>query len=114
MIFLERLNELIKEKGITKKQFLEDCGFWKNSFDNWKKSKGGMPTLPFCRIIAEYFGVSVEYVMCETDDRSEKESPAVTGEAESFMKAYDLLSPDRQARLRDALADLVKEQLQGG
>lgn len=76
MNFIERLEELIGEKHITKAQFLKECGFGGNSFSNWKNSKTGYPTEVYLTKIANYFDVSVEYLKGETDERGQKKSPA--------------------------------------
>lgn len=76
MNFIERLEELISEKHITKAQFLKECGFGGNSFSNWKNSKTGYPTEVYLTKIANYFDVSVEYLKGKTDDRGQKKSPA--------------------------------------
>lgn len=66
MNFIERITALRKEKGVTEKQVLEDCGLSKNSFGNWKK--GIIPVSTTQTILARYFGVSVEYLMGKTDN----------------------------------------------
>lgn len=66
MNFIERATELRKEKGISEKQVLSDCGLGKNSFVNWKK--GVIPVASTQQVLAKYFGVSVEYLMGKTDN----------------------------------------------
>lgn len=75
MGFCERLEELLKEKNIMQKDFLAACGLGKNSFSNWKNSKKGYPTAPVLKVISDYLGVSVEYLMGESDDRTQKKAP---------------------------------------
>ena len=78
MNFCERLTLLLREKGINKKDFLEDCGLGRNSFSNWEKSKTGYPTLPVLKAISNYLGVSVAYLKGETEDRGETKEKAPT------------------------------------
>ena len=80
MQFMERVDELTKEKGLTGKQVMEQCGISKNSFVNWRN--GRMPTKTTKKTLADFFGVSVEYLMGETDDRGQKNSPGQVTEAE--------------------------------
>lgn len=80
MQFMERVDELTKEKGLTGKQVMEQCGISKNSFVNWRN--GRMPTKTTKKTLADFFGVSVEYLMGETDDRTQKNSPGQATEAE--------------------------------
>ena len=37
MTFIERLEQLRQEKGITRKKLLEDCKLGKNQFTYWRK-----------------------------------------------------------------------------
>ena len=101
MQFMERVDELTKEKGLTGKQVMEQCGISKNSFVNWRS--GRKPTKTTKKILAEFFGVSVEYLMGETDDRTKKNSPGQVTEAEGAKKAIldliDGMSEDQLEKL---------------
>jgi transcriptional regulator with XRE-family HTH domain len=119
MQFVERIAALTKEKGITEKQVLLDCKLNKNLFGLWRQ--GRMPSTATKRVLADYFGVSVEYLMGETDDRAQKNSPGQVTEAkekiDAIMKIYDMLTPENKERFSDSLSEilsaLIKEQLQG-
>lgn len=121
MGFCERLTALLKEKKIDKNVFLSDCGLGRNSFSNWKKSKKGYPTAPVLKVISDYLGVSIEYLIGETDDQTQKNSPGQVTEAEgkdeAIMKIYNMLTPENKERFRNSLSDIfseqIKEQLQG-
>lgn len=78
MEFCERLTILLQEKGINKKEFLQDCGLGRNSFSNWERSKTGYPTQPVLKAISNYLGVSVAYLKGETEDRGEEKEKAPT------------------------------------
>lgn len=65
-MFLERLLLLLKENSITKKQFLSDVGLGKNSFAYWEKT-GAIPNQATIIGIASYFGVSVDYLLGNTE-----------------------------------------------
>lgn len=119
MQFVERIAALTKEKGITEKQVLLDCKLNKNLFGLWRQ--GRMPSTATKRVLADYFGVSVEYLMGESDDRTQKKSPGQVTEAEgkdeAIMKIYNMLTPENKERFRNSLSDIfseqIKEQLQG-
>ena len=66
MEFIDRLEELCRQKGITKKQLRSDCNLSKNSISNWKK--GIIPVLSTQSILAQYFGVTIDYLMGRTDN----------------------------------------------
>lgn len=114
MGFCERLEELLKEKNIMQKDFLAACGLGKNSFSNWKNSKKGYPTAPVLKVISDYLGVSVEYLMGETDDRTQKNSPGQATEAEGAKKAIlDLIDgmSDDQLQKLETLIQAAKNVL---
>ena len=74
MIILPRLEFLKcwKKKNIQRKDFQKDLGFPKNAVSEWESgfTKSYRKKLPE---IAKYLGVSIEYLLGETD---EKEKPA--------------------------------------
>lgn len=116
MNFIERLEELIGEKHITKAQFLKECGFGGNSFSNWKNSKTGYPTEVYLTKIANYFDVSVEYLKGETDDRGQKKSPAQmdgAGVDDELRRIWDAASDDERGLILD-MARMVRDRSRKG
>lgn len=112
MQFMERVDELTKEKGLTGKQVMEQCGISKNSFVNWRN--GRMPTKTTKKTLADFFGVSVEYLMGETEDRGQQNSPMPSdGTGEEMERYFSLLTPENQAYVKSVIAERLKEQLQG-
>ena len=83
---------------------LESIGIQKTAATNWKKRKSN-PTYANLQKIADYFGVSVEYL------KGEKENPSTeSGKGEEFTvyamgdeKPVDAISVNR-----DAMADLTE------
>lgn len=112
MQFVERVAALAKENGVTEKQVLLDCKLNKNLFGLWRQ--GRTPNTATKRVLADYFGVSVEYLMGETDDRGQKNSPMPSdGTGDEMERYYALLSPENQAFVKSVIAEKLKEQLQG-
>ena len=112
MTFIERTTELRKERNLTEKQVLLDCDLNKNSFGIWKQ--GRLPVSATRKILADYFGVSVEYLMGETDDRTKKKSPGQVTEAEGAKKAIlDLIDgmSDDQLQKLETLIQAAKNVL---
>jgi transcriptional regulator with XRE-family HTH domain len=88
-MFIKRLLELISEKGISRKQFNEDVQINKNQLKRWEAS-GTIPNRTTLTVIAQYFGVSVEYLLGETDERAPKEkSPAGAELSEKDIKLVE-------------------------
>lgn len=67
MVFADRLLELIRKRGITKKEFAEAIQINKNQVKRWE-DVGTIPNRTTLNAIANYFNVSVEYLKGETDD----------------------------------------------
>lgn len=74
-MFTDRLLELLKERGLKQKDLIEAIGIGKNQILYWKKN-GVVPNKVTQKAIADYFGVSVEYLLGQTDDRSEEKTPS--------------------------------------
>lgn len=105
-MFYEKFVNLCVSKGVAPTVAAQEAGFSNATATDWKN--GSKPRKANLLKLANYFDVPVEYF----SDKTEK-SPAPTKSAEDFLKVYELLTPDRQAQLREKMADLLKEQLQG-
>lgn len=66
--FIEHLDELLHEKGVTRKQMLRELELGKNSFLNWQTRE----TLPHGTTlvkIADYFDVSMDWLVGRSEER---------------------------------------------
>lgn len=114
MQFVERVAALAKENGITEKQVLLDCKLNKNLFGLWRQ--GRTPSTATKRVLADYFGVSVEYLMGETDDRGQKKSPAQmdgAGVDDELRRIWDAASDDERGLILD-MARMVRDRCRKG
>lgn len=75
MLFITVLEGLLREKGVTASKMLADLGMNKSSVLNWK-TRGTVPSGATLQKIADYFGVSVDYLLGKTE---QKEKPAEDG-----------------------------------
>lgn len=107
-MFYKKFIELCNENGVTPSYVGNQIGVSKAAVSGWKT--GSMPRDTQLAKIADYFGVPVSYFSEEAPET--EKAPAPSRGTEVFMKMYDMLTPDRQARLYEALSDLVKEQMQ--
>ena len=106
-MFTQRLQSLMKEKGIKQKQLCEDVQINKNLPKYWK-DKNTHPNKTILKALADYFDVSVEYLLGETDERVKKEkSPAGAGLKE---KHWRLITAYERAEepIKDAVDRLLK------
>lgn len=69
MNFYDRFIELCNENNLKPSPMLESIGIQKTAATNWKKRKS-KPTYANLKKIADYFGVSVEYLKGETENPS--------------------------------------------
>lgn len=67
MKILEKIITLINSKGISEKQFLQDIGLNRSALSDWKSGKNKSYTKHLSKI-ADYFNVSVDYLLGKTNN----------------------------------------------
>jgi len=88
MEFHERLVELRKERGFTRDGFAEYLGISKYTLRNYELGKTE-PGHVFLKYLANVFKVSVDYLLCTTDDRTPyNKTPAYTTQEIEHIKKY--------------------------
>lgn len=114
---VNRINALLAEKGISKKQFYSDCDITSASFSLWNKGKT-QPTLKNLEKIADYLGVSIAYLMSGYDS---KKDPAANGEVTEELIKVSLIgdygryiSNDAWERIRAFARFTAEEDRKGG
>lgn len=63
MIYLNRLAELRKSNGLSQQQFAKIFGVAQNTVSNWENGNRLVDTENLQKI-ADYFGVTTDYVLC--------------------------------------------------
>ena len=66
--FSERLKELRRERGLKQRETAEICGLKLRSYQDYEYNQS-YPEVPGLVAIADYFGVSLDYLMGRTDVR---------------------------------------------
>lgn len=107
--FYNNFVKLCKEKGLKPSRAGIEAGIPKQTVSNWKA--GRKPSDTYIAQLADYFGVPVSY-FSEEDQETEK-SPAPDKGTEDFARYFAMLTPEHQQQIRAAMAELIKEQLQG-
>lgn len=97
---------LISEHGITKNKLLLDLGLGKNSFVNWT-DRGTSPSGETLSKIADYFNVSVDYLLGRTASRHSAAPPGVSAEALLIAAAFDRATPKEQDTVRVVLSEYI-------
>lgn len=62
-----RILNLIRDKGITEKQFIKEIGLNSSAVSDWKSGQSQSYKKHADKISA-YFNVSTDYLLCKTDD----------------------------------------------
>ena len=124
-IFINRLNTLLKEKKTSRKELCKFLGIGINQIKRWEDS-GSIPNQSILIAISQYFGVTVDYLLGNTDQRGDKEKiPSKLWEGEEMSdkekQLWDLWHrvPDEQkphilALIQSALALKAEEYKNGG
>lgn len=106
MIFYEIFERLCKEKGITPTKAARDVGVAQPVVSQWKK-RGSTPKAETVQKLADYFGVSVDYLLGKSGENSQLENQLDDFSTHLIEITKDLSEADRQLvlgmarRLRD-------------
>ena len=105
IVFIERLNELLKRKGVSAHKMSLELGLSKSVYTAWKE-RGNIPTGDVLDKIADYFNVSTDYLLGRTEDPRRLEDIPV---ALSAPKGYDALTPEGKKQIDELIKMLPKE-----
>ncbi|MDE6058948.1 MAG: helix-turn-helix domain-containing protein [Clostridia bacterium] len=67
ILFAERLRELMKEHGLNQVKLAERAGVKQNTISAWLLKKKE-PSVTSLWLLADYFGVDVDYLIGRKDD----------------------------------------------
>ena len=108
MTVYERIENLMKSRGISSQGKLEkELGFSNGSISKWKNS---MPTSERLQKVAEYFNVSVEYLMTGEDKSSLTDNKYYINEETAEM-ANKILRNNELKLLFSAAQDAAPEDI---
>lgn len=104
-MFPERLKELRKEAGLTQKQIAEKFGIKQPNYQQWEsgKRKPGEETL---KKFADFFNVSIDYLLGKTHNRKSDEI-----NLSEFEILYRKTSKNLTERQKKDLEEVLKEVL---
>lgn len=111
MDFKDRLVKLRKELGLTQEDFAQKIGYTRTAISAWEIGRNEPSNADTVRI-AEFFGVSTDYLLGKTDIRnSGKQIDEVLNEAMIGMskEEYDKLTETQKKQIRD-FALFIKNQ----
>ena len=67
--FVDRLRTIRKDKGVTQKQVAQAIGTTEQNYQRYERGSQ-QPTLPVLLALADYFDVSLDYLVGRSDDPS--------------------------------------------
>lgn len=114
----DRIFELLKERGMSQKEFAKRTGIAESSISDWKKKRTN-PVSDKILIISEVLGVSPYYLLSGAEHRGERSRENKTyviskdSELGILVQTYQNLEGDMQKRLMGylaALSDLSKSR----
>jgi len=86
-VLINRINVLCEHSGITKAKLFEECGLNKNIVNNLKR--GSIPSVDKIAIIADYFNVSVDYLLGRTEDSTAETENIITVSSRPVQKIQE-------------------------
>lgn len=112
--FSQNVEQLLAERGIGIMQFQRDLGLAKNTVNVWRE-KGSMPRPARLHAIADYFGVTVDYLTTPHDPDEYDKDKALVDRIVQQVKAEIKnptadISSERQ-KIIDMLSGLDEERL---
>lgn len=112
MKFLDRIDSLIEERGITRNILSKEIKELNhNSFNAWQ-TRGTIPSGEIISKIADYFNVSTDYLLGKTDNpapiNTQKEHLTLPSDVQEF---YDLLTNIGVKEPNKPLSEKTKERL---
>ena len=98
-MFLERFESLMRERNLTKAQLIRATGITEGAIDGWRK-KGTLPTSEYLGRLADFFEVSVDYLLGRQSDIGIVEvQHELTVDQEELLKIYNRLSSQDKSQL---------------
>lgn len=102
MNFIEKIDNLIALKGTTRNQVRITLDLSKNCFNNWDK-RGNIPDGDTLKKLAEYFEVSIDYLVGNDTAKTENTIPLLTEKEQLLLKLFR----EKKAK-QDSIIDLLK------
>ena len=112
-MFYDRWEELRQKKGVSRQKACEDCGYARTAWNKWKL--GAVPNGEGLQTIADYFGVSVDYLLGnEPKEKTPAEADVTFDDFTYAMygEAKELTDEDKNMLLE--MARMLKKRQQEG
>lgn len=104
MTFFDRIKELCKKRGITLQNLAENTNMSINALYKWKTST---PSAEKLKIIADYFDVSIDYLMGRDTTELQKLEPEEDKLVVMFRKNTTGMSTEEKEEFNESLDKLM-------
>lgn len=110
-MFYDTLNNLLKKHGISKTKLSNDLKIGKNQIKYWEKT-GIMPNGDTLVKLADYFGVSTDYLLGITDERTPrtKDTPEMSAAEKRLAELLRAVPADKLDELCSLIEAALKMQ----
>lgn len=104
--FIDRLEKVLKDKGISKTELAEKNGIRRPTISDWKKN-GAVPSGDVCLKIARYLGVSAEWLIS-----GEETKDYIPAEEKKRLAMLRELTPEQRHTIDVLLNDFEKTNME--
>lgn len=108
MTFIDRIEKLLIDTDTSKKTMLNDLSLSINTFSNWK-NRGTIPSGETLEMIADYFDVSVDYLLGKTDDPTPS-GTEMTEEEKNILGLLHKMSEDELKTVYKIISAMAGEE----
>ena len=84
----EVFEQLLQKHGVTSYKVAKEAGVTQTALSNWKSGRS-TPTTKTLQKIADYFGVTIDYLMAGKDESDKKEAPLTKRDERDIEKILD-------------------------
>lgn len=111
---LDKILSLLTEKGIQQKTFAENIGVTKHTITDWKNGRS-KSYMKYIDKIADFFDVSVDYLLEKTDDKSPLPKEAINIFDNVDMNAfsrqlYEQLTKEERKKVQEYILFLISQR----
>ena len=104
---VERIEALCKEKGVSFRKVELSLGFSNGILRSWEKKT---PSADKLAAVAEYFGVSMEYLMTGKEKAPAHEEPELSEDEVMLLSAFRSLTDDQRRFVLRQLRAAAQDQ----
>ncbi|WP_178842421.1 helix-turn-helix domain-containing protein [uncultured Treponema sp.] len=107
MEFVERIDNLLKEKNLKRAALCDDLGLTHSAITDWKK-RGTIPAGDVCVKIARYLDVDVEYLITGVHKDTNEEKENGEDKTPLFINTLKILQTEINGNFQTAINALKK------